>query len=216
MDTQITASGIAPVEHYVEVLSSVMFVNNADEPGRTNRTIAIELVDDRDFLISATVFVTIIPTNDPAVFNFNGSVVIFDEMSGTPVNLIGPNDTLIDPDGNILAWVTVEIGPSIDEMDVLSVNVGTSDLSINPDNSMVLTITGYADFSVYNTVLRSLTFDNQAPGLSFGNRSIYIVTFDGETESPPTLITVAIDAFDDSPVCYFNYMVSNAVASSVQ
>ncbi|CAI8050929.1 hypothetical protein GBAR_LOCUS27939 [Geodia barretti] len=213
MDTQITATGIALVEHYVDLLSNVMFVNNADEPGRTNRTIVIELVDDRDFLVSATVFVTIIPTNDPAIFNFNRSVVIFDEMSGMPVNLIGPNDTLIDPDGNFLAWVTVEIGPSIDDMDVLSVDLGTSDLaSTNSDNNMVLTITGNDDFSVYNTVLRSLMFDNQGPGLSLRNRSIYIVTFDGETESPPTLITVTIDAFDDSPVCYFNYMATTSVA----
>ena len=211
-DTEITVTGVASVENYVELLSSVMFVNTADEPGRTNRTVVFEVTDDRDFPIDATVLVEIIPTNDPAIFNFNERIVTFDEMSGTPVNLFGPNDTLIDPDGNTLAWLTVEIRPSIDQMDILSVDVGTSgltsELSTNSDSNIVLTITGIASFSVYSTVLQSLTFDNQSPGLSLENRTIHIVTFDGETESPPTLITVTIDAFDDIPVCYFNSQVS--------
>ena len=214
MATTIAASGEASVEYYTNLLSNVMYVNYADEPGSTNRTVLFELVDDRGFLISAKTVVRIIPTNDPAGFDFRDRVVSFDEMTRTPVYLFSPTDSLTDPDGDTLTWITVEIRPSIDEMDVLSVDTGTSDLvqeiRTNNDSNTVLTIAGYANFSVYKAVLRTLTFSNPSPGLNLGNRSIHIVTFDGETESPPTVITIVINAFDDSPVCYFNSMVSLA------
>ena len=206
--TEIIATGVASVEQYIDFLSNLMFVSNADEPGGTDRTIAIELVDDRNFSVSANVSVTIISTNDPTIFNFNESVIVFDEMSGTPVNLFGASDNLVDPDGSSLTWLTIEIRPSIDELDVLFVDSGTSGLDTNSDGNTLLNITGYADFSVYKEVLRTLTFDNQSPGLNLSNRTVHIVTFDGETESPPTVITITIAAFDDSPVCYFNSMVS--------
>ena len=215
MLTSISLTGRAPVQCYRDILSNVTFVNYADEPGNTNRTITFELADDRGFLFSASTLVTIIPTNDPAIFSFNNSLVTFNEMARTPVNLFQLNDILIDSDGDSLWWLTVEIRPSIDEMDILSADPGTSNLviesSTNLDKNTVLTISGYANFSVYETVLRTLTFYNSFPGINLTNRSIHVVTFDGETESPPTLIIVYIIAFDDVSACYFgNSMVSIA------
>ena len=216
MATVINVTGNASVEHYINLLSQVTFVSTAGEPGNTSRTVVFELVDDRGFSVSAQCVVTIVPTNDPAVFNFNGSVVTFDERTGTPVNLFQSSDSLSDPDGDSLLWTTLEIRPSIDEMDVLSVDLGTSglvyELSTNTDNNTVLNITGYANFSVYESVLRTITFSNPSPGLSQSSRTIHVVTFDGKTESPPTLITIFIDGFDDSPVCYFDSMVGVSVS----
>lgn len=211
MSSTITLNGTAPVQCYTALLSNVTFVNRADEPGDTNRTIKFELVDDRGFLFTATTLVTIIPTNDPAIFSFNNSIVTFNEAAKNPVNLFQPNYTLTDSDGETLQWVTVEIRPSIDEMDVLSADLGTSSLVIdNTNGSRALNISGYANFTVYEMVLQTLTFYNSFPGLCLENRSILLVTFDGETESPPTLITIAIDDFDDVSMCYFNVMVSAA------
>ena len=206
----ITITGEESVGYYANLLSNVMFANHADEPGMTNRTVVFELVDDRGFSVSAQTIVRIIPTNDPAQLNFNERVALFDEMSQTPVNLFLSTDFLADPDGNTLTWAVVEIRPAIDEMDILSVDVGTSGLEISSGNAM-LNISGYANFSVYEAVLRSLTFHNPSPALNLSNRTILITLFDGETESPSTFITVVIDAFDDGPVCYFNSMVGAAI-----
>ena len=206
----IEVNGPALVEMYITVLSNVTFVNDADEPGPSNRTIVFELTDDRGFSFTASTLVFIIPTNDPAVFTFNNSVVVFDEMARTPVKLFQPNDTLTDPDGNTLWWLTVQIWPSVDEMDILSADPDTSnsvDVDLNADMDM-LNISGYANFSIYEMVLQTVTFSNLFPGINLANRTIRIVTFDGETESPPTLINLRIDAFDDIPMCYFNAMVS--------
>ena len=217
--TTISLTGRAPVQCYSEILSNVTFVNHGDEPGNTNRTITFDLVDDRGFSFSASTLVTIIATNDPAIFSFNNTIVTFSEMARTPVNLFELNDTLIDSDGDSLQWLSVEIRPSIDEMDVLSADPGNSNLvirsSTNPDNNIVLTISGYASFSVYETVLQTLTFYNPFPGINLTNRSIHIETFDGETLSPSTVITVYIDPFDDVSACFFgNSLVSIAYSKT--
>ena len=206
--TVISLNGIASVQHYIEILSSITFVNLADEPEDTTRTVVFDLVDDEDFAFNASTFINIIPTNDPAILNINNSIVIFNEMAQVPVNLLQSSDTLTDSDGtNSLSWLTVTIIPPIDEFDVLSVDTGASNLEIHPISNG-LNITGYANFSVYTSILQNLTFFNPSPNINVANRSIHFITFDGEIESPPTEITVVIDSFDDIPVCYFTTTVS--------
>ena len=210
--------GTAPVHCYIYILSNVSFVNRADEPGSTTRTIEFQLFDERSFEFTATTLVTIIPTNDPVIFSFDTRSITFNESTREPVNLFEPGDTLVDSDGNSLHWVSVIIRPTIDEMDVLFADPGTSGLlvdnSTDADGNIVLTISGYANFSTYENVLQTLTFQNTYPGLNLDNRTVEIVTFDGETESPPTLIVISIDSFDDLPVCYFRNDMVSAVLTS--
>ena len=205
--TEISISGNALVQHYIDILSNVTFVSLADEPGYTNRTVLFELVDERGFSFSASTLVVIVPTNDPTVFSFNNSVIIFNETARIPVNLLRANDTLIDPDSSHLQWLTVEIRPSINVMDALFADPENSNLQIDTststNNNFLLTITGFANFSVYQTVLQTLTFYNPFPGINLTNRSIHLVTFNGETVSPPTIVNVHIDSFDDVAVCHF-------------
>lgn len=206
-NNEVIITGLAPVNYYIELLSQVRYVNYADEPGESNRTITFECVDDRGFSISANTTVMIVPTNDPAVFTVTDSIVTFNEENGIPVTLFQSNDTLIDPDGDNLQWIIIEIRPSIDEMDVLSVDLGSSSLMYT-SGSGFLNISGQANFSVYEEVLRTVSFNNPSPGLDLSNRTLQIVTFDGETESPPTLITITIEPFDDVAVCFFTTEVS--------
>lgn len=169
------------------------------------------ITDENDFSSSATASVLILPTNDPSVFSFANRSLTFNETTQTPVYLFQENDTLVDSDGDSLQWIAIEIRPFADDMDVLSVDTGSSGLnvSINSFGSTILNISGYASFSVYEAVLQTVTFHNSYPGLSLETRVVEVVTFDGETESPPTLISVSIAPFDDIPVCYFrNSMVS--------
>lgn len=211
-NTTTTLAGAASVDCYEYILSRVKFVSQADEPGDTSRTIQFVLSDERGFAFNATTLVTIIPTNDPAVFSFNNSFITFNESTQEPVTLFPFGYTLVDSDGDSLQWVTVEIRPFIDEMDVLYVDLGTSGLDISRDISGAsLNISGYVNFTVYATVLQTLTFQNSFPGINLANRNIHIVTFDGETESPPTVVTIAIDDFDDVPLCYFNNTLVRAV-----
>lgn len=205
--TIISLNGTASVLHYIDILSNITFVNLADEPGYTNRTVVFELVDDRGFVFNASTLINIIPTNDPTIFSFNNRIVIFNEMARVPVNLLQSNDNLTDPDGNNLSWLAVAIIPPIDELDVLFADPGSSNLEIET-SSNGLNITGYANFSVYSSILQTLTFYNPSPDINLANRSIHLITFDGVTESPPTEITVVIDGFNDIPVCYFTTTVS--------
>ena len=205
--TMIGLNGTASVQDYIDVLSSVTYTSLADEPGYSQRIVLFELVDDRDYSFTATAFVNIIPTNDPTLFSFNSRVVIFNESARVPINLIQSSDYLVDPDGNSLSWLSVEIRPSIDEMDVLFADTANTNLEVEISSNL-LTITGYADFTVYEAVLQTLTFHNPSLGISLSNRTIQLVTYNGQTESPPTPITVVIDGFDDTPLCFFNHMVS--------
>ena len=209
--THITLTGVALQQCYADILSQVYFLNSADEPGRTNRSIQFVITDENEFSSSATASVLIMPTNDPSVFSFLNRSLTFNETTQVPVYLFQENDTLVDSDGDSLQWVAIKIRPFADDMDVLSVDTGSSALnvSISSSGSTALNISGNASFSVYEAILQTVTFHNSYPGLSLETRGVEVVTFDGETESPPTLISISIAPFDDIPVCYFrNNMVS--------
>ena len=200
--TQITLSGLALQYCYAALLSEIRFLNSADEPGLTNRSVYFSITDDSNFTSTAASFVRIIPTNDPTIFSFENRSLTFNEATRAPIYLLMPGDTLVDSDDNALQWVVFEISPALDESDEISLDPATTELTINSEGSK-LNISGYASFSIYEVALTNVTFRNSYLGLSLETRVVQVVTFDGETESPPTEITITIVPFDDAPVCYF-------------
>ena len=109
----------------------------------------------------------------------------------------------MDSDDNTLQWVVFEISPELDESDEISLDLPPTELTVTSEGSK-LNISGYASLSIYEEALANVTFRNSYPGLSLETRVVQVVTFDGETESPPTEISISIVPFDDAPVCYFS------------
>ena len=204
----ISLSGRAKQSDYVEVLSEVLFINAEDEPGNRSITINFSITDD-PFVAMATVTVQIVPTNDPVFFNFRVKTLVYEEEFQQPLFLFSSSDFLSDSDGSILHSVTIIIDSPYDAYDSLSVDSSGSDLEVLYNNStQTLVISGVAELSTYEQVLRNVSFLNTFPGLDISQRNISVVTFDGMTSSPPHYILVDITPFDDPPICYFMQLVS--------
>ena len=202
----------APQEDYRAVLAEVFFQNLADEPGDTERDVTF-FITDGDFNDTSTTTVQIRATNDPALFSFAEKSLTFFEQTRDPVSLFAAEDTLSDSDGtDVLQWVTIAITPNIDSMDILDVSSSNDLLNVDRFTSALgnvyrLNISGEANFSVYEEVLRTVTFSNDFPGINDSTRNIEVVTFDGLNESPPHFIFLSINTTDDPPMCYFGSRV---------
>jgi len=139
--------------------------------------------------------------------------LVFNESTGSPLPLFTSMDNITDSDGQTLLWLSVEISPMIDAMDMLSGNALNTGLSLEvtttDTGNILLNVSGEANHSIYEQVLQTITFVNDFPGINATQRQIWVVTYDGITESPAHNIYITIDLFDDDPVCFFNTMVSN-------
>ena len=213
LDNQtLVFNGTALQEDYQEVLAEVFFQNLADEPGNVEQTVSF-FITDGVFNDTSTTTVQIRATNDPALFSFIVKNLTFFEQTRDSVSLFAPEDTLSDADGtDILQWVTVEITPNIDSMDMLDASSTSNELNIDRISSALgnvyrLNISGEANFSVYEEILRTVTFSNNFPGINDTTRNIEVVTFDGLNESPPHVILLNIITIDDPPMCYFGSRV---------
>ena len=205
---ELRLSNEAPQSVYQNILREVYFVNTANEPGRVDRTVTFT-IDDGNFSTTAFTTVEIIPTNDPAILNFTERVLTFDESTREPVYLFEQGDALLDPDmdGGTLLWVVIQIVAPDDPNDTLMANVQGTDLTVSFSDSRLLNISGNGTFSQYETVLSTVVYYNNFPGMNLEDRVIHVLTFDGKDISFVQLINVTIIPFDDQPMCYFNMLV---------
>ena len=207
----LVLSGTALQSIYELILREVYYENTADEPGDTQRLVQLT-IGDRVFTSSAFTTVIIIPTNDPAFFNFTSRQLTFDEEARTPLYLFSQNDTLIDPDGGTLQWITITIISPSDPNDMLVADVQGTGLQINGYGGSMLNISGEGSFMDYERVLNTVTYNNLFPGMDTMERMIHVFTFDGTTLSFVHNITVNVTPYDDPPICFFdNTLVSTFV-----
>ena len=200
--------GTAPQSIYELVLREVYYENRADEPGDTQRLIQLT-IEDEVFASSAFTTVIIIPTNDPAFFIFISRQLMFDEETRTPLSLFSQNDTLIDPDGGTLQWITITIISPNDPNDTLVADVQGTGLQVNGYSGRVLNISGQGSFMDYERVLNTVMYNNLFPGMDITERMIHVFTFDGTTLSFVHNITIIVIPYDDPPICFFdNTLVS--------
>lgn len=206
-------TGLAPQPDYEDVLSEVTYENTADEPGDVTHQALFTIEDEDGVVVTATATVHVVSTNDQAILTFAGGSrdLTYDEFLREPIALFEGNDGITDSDGDTLVWLTVQITPGVDINDVLAADTGDTGLMVSvvmsDDGEVLLNISGKAEHALYESVLTSVTFVNTFPGMAQDERRLEVVTFDGETESDTYYITIAIDGFDDPPMCSFTQEV---------
>ena len=155
----------------------------------------------------------ILLTNDPAFLSFTMRTLVFNETTRTPVSLFEPTDNITDSDGQTLQWLSIEITPTY-TMDMLlgdSLDTGLSlEVTATDTGNILLNVSGEANHSTYERVLQSISFVNDFPGINTTRRLVQVITFDGTTTSPPHEIFIAVDQFDDDPMCFFNTLVGSS------
>ena len=199
-------NGSATIEEYLIVLSTVQYFNTLDEPNIAypERNITVTIREDLQYSDSY-ITVQLVPVNDPAQYNFPNRTIIFNESTRNPVLLFDPSYVIedSDPDGGTLTYATLSLWPIVHENDTIMIT-DNGGLSVD-GNQTYINVSGVADFSTYERVLRTATFVNMFldPDPSI-QRQVIVNTFDGRNNSNGPTIFINISAFDDPPYCFYN------------
>ena len=198
----LTLTGTATVAAYQTALRSVAYANLSNNPS-PSRTIRFTVTDGAlpSNIATRTIQITAINTA-PTVTTSTGAVS-YSENSGAVA--IDPGIQLADLDSPNLTGATVVLKGYAAGQDVLSfTNQGGITSSFDPATG-ILTLTGTAPLTTYQTALQSVAYSNASPNPSVTPRTVQFSVTDGEapsniatrslqvvaTNSPPQVVTSA-------------------------
>jgi hypothetical protein len=155
-------------------------------------------VDSEQFIVTVNLA--------PAVVDLNGAAegldfaATFVEGTG-PVTIVDPGATITDSDGSEIAGATVTITNLFDGTDeTLSIDTtGTAIAAIYNTATGILTLSGLASLSDYETVLRTLRYDNVSNDPNITDRAITVAVDDGNGLGNASTSVVTIEAVNDAP-----------------
>ena len=147
--------------------------------------------------------------NDPPVVDLNGAAmgedfeVTFVEDVTTIVAAVSPLTTLVDVDDTLIANVTITLTPVLDGEDETLIVTAPQEEGMVIELSgveLILTSSDPLPTSAYQTVLRSLQYQNLADEPTPGVRVIEVVAHDGEDEGPVAFARVTVREANDAPL----------------
>lgn len=148
--------------------------------------------------------------NAPPQLDLNGALAGDDataEFSEQIAELIAPAGTLADPEGNPILSLTATLAarPDGDSVESLSLNAEAASIAagagltaVYTPASGVLSLTGSADASVYQQVLRGILYENTSDTPAPAERIVSLVandTNDGEART----VTITVTPINDLP-----------------
>lgn len=174
-------AGDASVADYETALREVLFSNIAMPPDTSARTIQIGLlVGDESFTASRPLVVNVLGEGPVITASLTSNPVTPQQL---PV-VVDPQIEVIDPDDDTFNSATVSIltGFVLGE-DLLEVSIpNTSNvLPVFDDSTGVLTLTGTATVAEYQSILRSISYNNSNQEPTLGSRVIRFSISDGVT-----------------------------------
>ena len=229
--TTLILYGPAPVSEFQETLSSLTYVNLAEEPTPGNRRMTLQADDGMLESEVESLYVRVELVNDPPVVDLNGplspgSSSAVNYIEGFGEVLVAPNVTLTDNDHHQLQMFTVRIVNAPDqESEILTVTytdnstnessavniITTVDLfniTVEYNSSLnVLILSGRSNLSNYETLLQTVTYDNYEAMPGFPNtdpRMIEFLAYDGSNYSLPTLAYLTFHSVNDSAIIDLN------------
>jgi VCBS repeat-containing protein len=213
---RLTITGTATLAAYREVLRSVEFWSDSDDPTvdatRSTRTVEVAVTDADSDAAGAgqaveTLTLTIVPQTDVPTFSAAPVAVDFTEQGGAVA--VDAALTLADADDTEITGATVTISDGLQPDDLLAVTVDGTAISVDGYAGGVLTLSGTDTLANYQAVLQSLTFDNNsdnptASGSADTRTLTYRVT-DADSDAAgagvgTTARTVNVIAVNDAPV----------------
>ena len=156
---------------------------------------------------SDTFVLTVNPVDDPPEIDLNGGAAgrdysaVFSEDVG-PVAIVNRNTlTVTDIDSNNLASATVTITNLKDgnAESLAADTAGTSIIATYDATTGELSLTGAAPMADYQSVLRTVTYDNASQNPDTTDRNVTFVVNDGATSSNTATSTVKVNTVNDAP-----------------
>ena len=195
--------GPADIEYFVTVLSSIVYINLADDPTEfITRMISITADDGNHISIPSHVTVTIKAVNDPPMIFLSETInssIIYNEDN--PPIYLANTVQISDPDSTTLKQLTITITNHQDEgYEYLLLPSSNLLNGFTMDyNQTSLTISGSRSISNYIAVIEDIQYINNASEPSFGERLVLVTISDGE-QSAVAYISVDVVLHNDPPV----------------
>ena len=204
-------SGPAPIEDFVSSLSSLRYVNMADNPQEPLLRVVEVIADDGMFQsIPSFALIEIVPLNDPPrlwLSSEGGFNTTFVE-NGNPVRLTNEGSQLLDPDSFILASSIVTIMNPINEgYEYILVSSSSPPTIVRSSESEVVLL-GPAPITSFLQAIQSVFYFNNASEPSVGYREISFNVSDGELAFSVSAF-VLIETVNDPPVVDLNGLVQS-------
>jgi hypothetical protein len=194
----LTLTGTAPVGDYQTALRAVTYENTSDAPNAAARTVTYTVNDGDDDSNTATRSVAVTPVNDlPATAVAAGSVSYIEDAS--PVQIDG-TVSVVDADDASLIGARVEITSGYRQgQDALSATSGGGVTATWNAATGVLTLTGSASPATYQTVLRSVAYENTSQEPSTDTRTITFSADDPSGTGNTDTRDIAVTSVNDRP-----------------
>ena len=185
----LTLTGTTTLANYQLALRAVQYRHNGDAPS-TPKTVSFR-ADDGDGLGPAgTRNITVTPSNDKPVVTTSPGSASFD--AGGAAVAVDPGILVSDPDSANLAGAVVHVaGPLAEDELAFTSQFGITGSYIDATGD--LTLSGPATVAQYQTVLRSVTYDNTSAIPGNASRTVsFTVTDSGSAVSDAASRTVTI------------------------
>jgi hypothetical protein len=193
----LTLTGSATLAQYETVLRTVTYSNSSNTPNTTARVISFVVNDGAANSNTASKSVAVVATNDAPVLTAGGGSPAFTEGAG-PV-AVDPAITPSDVDSASLSSATVTITNLLDAgLETLAASTGGTSITA-VYAAPTLTLTGVDTLANYQTVLRSVTYNNSSNAPNTTGRSISFVVNDGAANSNTVTKTVSITTVNSAP-----------------
>jgi len=162
-----------------------------------------QMQDTAGAVSSATLTITVTGTNDaPVVGTSAGALAYTENDPATPVDAVV---TVTDVDDAVLVSATVQItGGYVGGEDLLGF-IPSGGITGSFDASTgTLTLAGPATLASWQTVLRSVTYENTSDNPSTAPRTVTLIANDGIVSSAPSTRTINVTAVNDAPTLTAN------------
>ncbi|HKP89926.1 MAG TPA: tandem-95 repeat protein [Thermoleophilaceae bacterium] len=192
----MTLSGTATRAQYEAALRAVKYENVSDDP-TDSRTITFQVTDDAAAASNgATRNIDINGVSDPPVVTTTGGTTPYTE--GAAATEVDTGLTVADSDDANIDSAKVRISSGLQTGDELSLATQNGISGSYDSNTGILTVSGVASKSHYQTALRAVKFrtTNDAPTSS---RTIEFTVNDGDADSAPASKGISITPVNDKP-----------------
>jgi hypothetical protein len=156
------------------------------------------LADREEFTLTTTSAAPVVDLNGPNGTG-TGFTVTFTEDGGA-ITIVDSDATITDSNSTMLASATITLQERPDgPAEFLSVTAASGTTATYVPTTGVLTITGTASLADYETMLRSLRYNNTSQDPSTADRTVRIVVSDGVSSSTAADAVIQVVAVADPP-----------------
>jgi len=195
----LSLTGDSSPANYTTAIHSIRFDNNSDNPSTDIRTVDVTVHDGTADSNQLSRQITINPINDaPDITSIEISSLTYAENE--PATTITTILTLGDLDDQILQSASVSIVQNFNASEDILDFMDQSGISGSYDTaSGILTLTGPASISDYETALRSITYQNTSEDPDSQPRTIEYKVYDNVSVSNTAARVIDIATINDAP-----------------